>query len=283
MSPTSATLTPSSRPRPRPRTATRSSSPRRSRDLWLGVLGVLIVLAGAELLSRTGIVNPDFLPPVTEMYAALFAMLGEGWFWEALWLTVRGWAVGLAAAMALGVVVGYIIGSSTFLRRFTSSTVEFLRPIPSVALIPLVILIFGTQPQSAFVLVVYAAFWQVLVQVLYGVADVDPVARDTARSYRFGPIRIARSVVYPTALPYIMTAFRLGAAVALILEITAELVIGVDGLGRELGIAQSSGAVPETYALVIVIGFIGVAVNLLVRLLERKALWWHPSVRSEQS
>jgi len=279
VSPSSATLTPSSRPR----TATRSRRPRRSRDLWLGVTGVLIVLAGAETLSRTGIVNPDFLPPVTEMYASLFEMLGEGWFWEALWLTVRGWAIGLAAAMALGIVVGFVIGSSAFLRKFTNSTIEFLRPIPSVALIPLVILIFGTQPQSAFVLVVYAAFWQVLVQVLYGVADVDPVARDTARSYQFGPIRIARSVVYPTALPYIMTAFRLGAAVALILEITAELVIGVDGLGRELGVAQSSGAVPETYALVIVIGFIGVAVNLLVRLIERKALWWHPSVRSEQS
>lgn len=265
------------------RAAARSRRLRRSRDLWLGVAGVLIVLVGAETLSRTGIVNPDFLPPVTAMYAALFEMVGEGWFWEALWLTVRGWALGLAAAMALGIVIGFVIGSVPFLRRFTSSTIEFLRPIPSVALIPLVILLFGTQPQSAFVLVVYAAFWQVLVQVLYGVADVDPVARDTARSYQFGPIRIARSVIYPTALPYIMTAFRLGAAVALILEITAELVIGVDGLGRELGIAQSSGAVPETYALVIVIGLIGVAVNLLARFVERKALWWHPSVRSEHS
>ncbi|WP_082092221.1 ABC transporter permease [Demequina pelophila] len=279
MSSSPATLAPPARSR----ATTRSRRSGRSRDLWLGVAGVFIVLAGAETLSRTGIVNPDFLPPVTAMYAALFEMLGEGWFWEALWLTVRGWALGLAAAMALGIVVGFVIGSIPFLRRFTNSTIEFLRPIPSVALIPLVILLFGTQPQSAFVLVVYAAFWQVLVQVLYGVADVDPVARDTAKSYQFGPLRVARSVIYPTALPYIMTAFRLGAAVALILEITAELVIGVDGLGRELGIAQSSGAVPETYALVIVIGLIGVAVNLLARFVERKALWWHPSVRSEHS
>ncbi|WP_082105220.1 ABC transporter permease [Demequina subtropica] len=270
-------------PPARPRAGARPRRPRRSRDLWLGVVGVVIVLAGAETLSRTGIVNPDFLPPVTAMYAALFEMLREGWFWEALWLTVRGWAIGLAAAMTLGIVVGFVIGSVPFLRKFTSSTIEFLRPIPSVALIPLVILLFGAQPQSAFVLVVYAAFWQVLVQVLYGVADVDPVARDTARSYQFGPLRVARSVIYPTALPYIMTAFRLGAAVALILEITAELVIGVDGLGRELGIAQSSNAVPETYALVIAIGLIGVAVNLLARFVERKALWWHPSVRSENS
>jgi NitT/TauT family transport system substrate-binding protein len=71
------------------------------------------------------------------------------------------------------------------LRALTASTIEFLRPIPSVALIPLVVLLYGSRPASALVLVVYASFWQVLVQVLHGVADVDPVARDTARSYRF--------------------------------------------------------------------------------------------------
>ncbi|MDN4477538.1 ABC transporter permease [Demequina lignilytica] len=281
MSSSPATLAPPASGGTRPRT--RSRRARRSRDVWLGILGVLIVLVGAEILSRTGIVNPAFLPPVTEMYASLFQMLGEGWFWENLWLTVRGWAIGLAAAMALGIVVGFIIGSVPFLRAFTNSTIEFLRPIPSVALIPLVVLLFGTKPASAFLLVLYAAFWPVLVQVLYGVADVDPVARDTARSYQFGPLRIARSVIYPTALPYIMTAFRLAAAVALILEITAELVIGVPGLGKQIGIAQSSANVPETYALVIVVGLIGVAVNLMARFVERKALWWHSSVRGEHS
>ncbi|WP_082099017.1 ABC transporter permease [Demequina iriomotensis] len=274
-----ATLAPPARRGPTARTR---RSPRRH-DVWLGIAGVAIVLGVAETLSRTGIVNPAFLPPVTEMYAKLFELLGEGDFWHALGLTVRGWAIGLAAAMVLGIVLGFVIGSVPFLRAFTSSTIEFLRPIPSVALIPLVVLLFGTKPQSAFLLVVYAAVWQVLVQVLYGVADVDPVARDTARSYRFGPLRIARSVIYPTALPYIMTGFRLAAAVALILEITAELVIGVPGLGREIGVAQSSAAYAETYALVIVVGLIGVAVNLLARLVERKALWWHPSVRSEHS
>ncbi|WP_082104309.1 ABC transporter permease [Demequina soli] len=276
MSSSPATLAPAAT-----RGTPRARRGRRRPDAWLGVLGVAIVLVGAETLSRTGIVNPAFLPPVSEMYAKLFQLLGEADFWQSLWLTVRGWAVGLGAAMALGILAGFVIGSLPWLRAVTRSTIEFLRPIPSVALIPLVVLMYGTKPASAFLLVLYAAFWQVLVQVLYGVADVDPVARDTARSYRFGPLRVARSVIYPTALPYIMTAFRLAAAVALILEITAELVIGVPGLGRDIGVAQSSGAVAETYALVIVVGLIGVAVNLLARVVERKALWWHPSVRSE--
>jgi ABC-type nitrate/sulfonate/bicarbonate transport system permease component len=150
-----------------------------------------------------------------------------------------------------------------------------------VALIPLVVLIYGSRPQSALILVVYAAFWQVLVQVLYGVADVDPVVRDTARSYRFSKWAVVRTVVWPTALPYVMTGFRLAAAVALILEITAELIIGVPGLGKSIGVAQSSGAVTKTYALVIVVGVVGIAVNLLARAVERRTLRWHSSIRRE--
>jgi ABC-type nitrate/sulfonate/bicarbonate transport system permease component len=207
--------------------------------------------------------------------------LGSGAFWTATGQTLRGWVVGLLLAMAIGVIAGVVIGSVPVLREFTASTIEFLRPIPSVALIPLVVLIFGSRPQSALTLVVYAATWQILVQVLYGVADVDPVARDTARSYGFSKLSIARSVVWPTALPYVLTGFRLAAAVALILEITAELVVGVPGLGQQIGVAQSSGAVTQTYALVIVVGLIGVLVNLFARLLEKRLLQWHPSVRRE--
>ena len=86
-----------------------------------------------------------------------------------------------------------------------ASSIEFLRPIPSVALIPgLVVLV--TKPQATMVIVVYASFWQMLIQVLYGVGDVDPVARDTARSYHLGLWRRIRYVVWPTALPSLSLA-----------------------------------------------------------------------------
>jgi ABC-type nitrate/sulfonate/bicarbonate transport system permease component len=129
--------------------------------------------------------------------------------------------------------------------------------------------------------VVYASFWQMLIQVMYGVQDVDPVAADTARSYRLGFVRRVRSLIWPTALPYVVTGFRLAAAVALVLEITGELVIGTPGLGKLIGVAQSSGAVAPMYALVIVTGGLGVIVNLLARVAERRLLRWHPSVRSQ--
>jgi ABC-type nitrate/sulfonate/bicarbonate transport system permease component len=202
-------------------------------------------------------------------------------FWSALLDTLKVWAFGLGIAVTAGVVLGLVIGSVGFLRAATSSTIEFLRPIPSVALIPLAVLLFGTGMRSTLLLVVYASFWQVLVQVLYGAQDVDPVAVDTARSYGLGAMSRVRHVTWPTALPYVMTGVRLAAAVALVLAITGELIIGSPGLGREIGVARSSGLVAPMYALVIVTGMLGVAVNVLARLLERRVLAWHPSVRTE--
>jgi ABC-type nitrate/sulfonate/bicarbonate transport system permease component len=189
--------------------------------------------------------------------------------------------LGLVLALVAGIVVGMVLGSVEVLRRVTASTVEFLRPVPSVALIPLAVLVFGLGLQSTLLLVVYAAFWQVLIQVIYGVQDVDPVARDTARSYQLGRWARVRYLVWPTALPYVMTGVRLAAAVALILAVTAELIIGSPGLGHEIAVAQSSGAVPLVYALVIVTGLLGVLVNLGARALERATLSWHASLRAD--
>ena len=246
-----------------------------------GLVGLAALVVLLELLPRVGVVSPTYLPPFSAMVDALLEELGQAQFWSALADTVTAWAVGLAIAMVLGITVGVVIGSVPLLRALTSSTIEFLRPIPSVALIPLVVLVFGNQIQSSLTLIVYASFWQVLIQVLYGVQDVDPVVRETARSYRFGAWAQVRHVIWPTALPYVMTGFRLAATVALVLAITAELVIGIPGLGYEIAQAQSAGNVPSMYALVLVTGVLGVLVNLVARALERRVLAWHPSLRGE--
>ncbi len=257
---------------------------RRHRPLpaWLlGLIGPAGLVAVVELVPRAGLVDERYLPPCSAMIAALVEQAGTAEFWTALLETLRGWAIGLAIALAAGVVLGIVIGSVPLLRAATNSTIEFLRPIPSVALIPLAVLLFGTDMRSTLLLVVYAAFWQVLVQVLYGVRDVDPVADQTARMYRFRPLTRVVRLIWPTALPYVMTGFRLGASVALILEVTGELIIGSPGLGRQIAVAQTSGAVAPMYALVIVVGLIGVAVNVFARAAERRVLRWHPSVRTE--
>lgn len=247
----------------------------------LGVAGILGFLLTWELIPRLGIIDAKYLPPASEVIAALVADFGLTAFWVSVGETMKAWFLGLLIAVVAAVLVGFIIGSSNFLRKATNSTIEFLRPIPSVALIPLAVLLFGVKIESSLLLIVYASFWQILIQVLYGVADVDMVANNTAKTYGLGRMARIRYVVFPTALPYLMTGVRLAGAVALVLAITAELVIGSPGLGREIALAQSGGAISGMYALVLATGLIGVLINTLMRFIEKKTLAWHSSVRSE--
>jgi ABC-type nitrate/sulfonate/bicarbonate transport system permease component len=247
----------------------------------LGVVGLAGFAALFEVLPRIGVLKAEYFPPTSRIAVAIVAQGGRLDFWIALKDTLITWALGLVISVVAGVVVGVVIGSVPFLRAATASTIEFLRPIPSVALIPLAVVLLGTGRPSTLLLVVYASFWQVLVQVLYGVADIDPVASETARSYRLGRLDRVRYLVWPTTLPYAMTGVRLAASVALILTITGELVIGTPGLGKEISNAYTSGAVPAMYAIVVVTGLIGVVANTVTRTAERVVLAWHPSVRKE--
>jgi ABC-type nitrate/sulfonate/bicarbonate transport system permease component len=247
----------------------------------LGAAGLAAFLALGEAVPRLGLVKEAYFPPTSRIADALGTELSDDTFWTALGDTLTGWALGLLIASTAGIVLGVAIAVVPYLREATASTIEFLRPIPSVALIPLAVLMYGTELRSVLLLVVYASFWQVLIQVLYGVQDVDPVAEETARSYGLGPWARVRHVLWPTALPYVMTGIRLAAAVALILAITAELVIGAPGLGARIAVAQNSQAVPEMYALIVVTGVLGLLINVGARTVERRALAWHQSVRGE--
>ncbi|WP_405650037.1 ABC transporter permease [Streptomyces sp. NBC_00019] len=253
----------------------------RGLNIVLGAAGLAAFLALGEAVPRLGLVKEAYFPPTSRIADALGTELSDDTFWTALGDTLTGWALGLLIASTAGIVLGVAIAVVPYLRETTASTIEFLRPIPSVALIPLAVLMYGTELRSVLLLVVYASFWQVLIQVLYGVQDVDPVAEETARSYGLGPWARVRHVLWPTALPYVMTGIRLAAAVALILAITAELVIGAPGLGARIAVAQNSQAVPEMYALIVVTGVLGLLINVGARTVERRALAWHQSVRGE--
>jgi ABC-type nitrate/sulfonate/bicarbonate transport system permease component len=157
--------------------------------------------------------------------------------------------------------------------------IEFLRPIPSVALIPLAVLVYGTGLESKVFLAVFASFWPLFVQTLYGVQDVDPVVTDTARSFGLGRFERIWRIRLPAAVPYIATGVRISSAVALILSVTAELVIGSAGLGRSISVAQSGGAIDVMYALIIATGILGWLLNILATRGERRVLHWHPSQR----
>ncbi|MCW2676456.1 MAG: transporter permease [Modestobacter sp.] len=244
-----------------------------------GLLGVLVVLVVLQAMSVLGVVDRNTFPPVTEDFAVLAQQMATATFWSAVGDTMTGWAVGLGLAILIAVPVGILVGSFPLAYRAARVPIEFLRPIPSVALIPLAVLLFGTGMEFKLFLIVFASIWPILIQVLYGVQDVDPVASDTARSFGFGAVSRLVRVTLPSALPYAATGLRISASIALVLAITAELVVGAPGLGGGINSAQQGGSYTLMYALILATGLLGWGVNIALELAERRILHWHISHR----
>jgi ABC-type nitrate/sulfonate/bicarbonate transport system permease component len=243
------------------------------------IVAVAVVLGLWELVVRSGLISETSIPTMSATVAELVRQFGESPFWSAVGKTLQGWALGLGIAMALGIPLGMLIGSSRWLFRAFRVPIEFLRPIPSVALIPLAVLIYGTGMQSKVFLAAFACFWPLLIQTMYGVQDVDPVATDTAKSFGLGRLARVRHITLPSAVPYIVTGVRISSAVSLILVVTAELVIGSAGLGREINTARSGGNLEVMYALILATGLLGYVLNIVMSAGERRVLRWHPSQR----
>jgi ABC-type nitrate/sulfonate/bicarbonate transport system permease component len=263
----------------------RASAPTRRRALpdWaLPWIGILVVLTTFELASRTGVVSSRNFPPVSEMFSALGDLVVTAAFWESVWKTLEGWGLGLGIAALISIPLGIVLGASRLLYQALRGVVEFLRPIPSVALIPLAVLVYGTGLESKVFLAAFAATWPLLLQTIYGVQDVDPVATDTARSFGFSRTQRLVRVTLPSAVPYIATGVRISSSVALILAVTAEIVIGAPGLGRDVNLARQGGAFDLMYALIIATGLLGWGLNVLFTHAERRVLHWHPSQRGER-
>ena len=243
-------------------------------------LSIAAFLALWEAVSRAGLISDQDLPAMTTTFRELWSMMHTHTFWAAFGRTVRGWALGLGLATALAVPLGILLGSSEFAGRAFRVPIEFLRPIPSAALIPLLFLTLGTTLKSEIFLATFGAFWPLLVQTIYGVRAVDPIAIDTARSFGVGRFERLYRIKLPSAVPYIATGMRISSAVSLILAFTAELFMGIPGLGQKVNFAQAYGLNDQLYAYALATGFLGVAIHLVSSAAERRALRWHPSQRT---
>lgn len=243
---------------------------------WVGVLVVLILL---ELVVRVGLLPGRYFPPMTETFGSLGEQLGQSGYWTAIAQTLEGWAIGLGIAIAIAVPLGLALGFNDYLYRAARPVIEFLRPVPSVALIPLAILIYGTGLQSKVFLVAFASVWPLLIQTIYGARDLDPIQLETARSFRISRRDRVLRVTLMGAVPYIATGLRIASATALILAITAELIIGSAGLGREINLARQGGATELMYALIVTTGLLGWGLNSLFARGEHRVLHWHPAHR----
>jgi ABC-type nitrate/sulfonate/bicarbonate transport system permease component len=269
-----------------------SAAPRRRRrgtpalpgePVVLTLAGVALLLGVFEVAPRLGLLPKGSFPPTSAVLVELGRLLTTGAFWQALGQTLSGWAIASLLAFVIGVPLGLVIGATRVGQLLARVTIDFLRPIPSVALIPLLALIFGTRPQLKIALGIFGGVFPLLFQALYGVQDVDPVARDSARSCGLGRVAIVGRVVLPSCAPFVATGARLAASVVLLLVITGEYVAGVAGIGRSVLDAQSNGAYEQMYAYVLTAGLLGLAVNGGLLLGERRLLFWHASQRARPS
>ena len=255
--------------------------PRRMRGVEpvVFVLSIASALVFWELISRTGVISQRDLPAASTSFDELWSMVQTGHFWWSFADTVRGWFLGLAIAAVLAIPIGILLGSSELASSAVHIPIEFLRPIPSAALIPVLFLTIGTNLRSEVFLAAFGAFWPLLVQTIYGVRDVDPVALETARSFGVGRFERLYRIKLPSAVPYIAIGLRISSTVALILAFTAELFMGTPGLGQLVNYAQSYGLETQLYALALATGFLGLAIHIGFSFLEKRALRWHPSHR----
>jgi NitT/TauT family transport system permease protein len=247
-----------------------------------GLIGALVLFGVLELLTRAELVNPTYLPPASTILATVGGLLVDPDFLTNVGGTLLAWTIGMLVAMAIAIPLGLVLGSSWRSYLASTTAIEFLRPIPSVALIPLVILLVGRGLDMKVILIAYAAIWPILFNTIYGMREVDPLAKETARAYGLGRGTILWQISLRAASPFVYTGIRISAAVALILAISTELIAGGGlGIGTWM-IANSETGVPREllYAGIVVTGLVGLLMNALMVAGERRLFGWHQRVRA---
>jgi ABC-type nitrate/sulfonate/bicarbonate transport system permease component len=244
------------------------------------VAATLVALALWQIAVISGVVPAAAVAAPTDIVRAAGSLVGTDGFGAALLDTMGSWAEGLLIAILIAIPAGLALGSSDLAYRLSRFTIDFLRTIPPVALIPLVLLVYGATAKMALVLIVFGSTWPVLLQAMYGVHQVDPAGRDMADAYRLRRRDRVRFLILPSAAPFVATGIRLAATISLLLAIGAELLGGAPGIGASITLEEQNGDIPQMWVYVVLSAVLGVIVNLALIGLERRVLRWHSVQRS---
>ncbi|MFB4314585.1 ABC transporter permease [Actinomadura sp. 21ATH] len=242
-----------------------------------GTAGVAGAIALAELVVRTGLVDAEDVPPASTVLLRAAELFADIEFLTAVADTVRAWLGGLLLATVVAVALGLLLNATPWLNSAARVVVELLRPIPSLALIPLATVTFSSVTQSKMSLVFYASTWPILINTLYALRDVDPVAKETLRSFGFGKLAVLLRVSLPSAAPFVATGVRIALSVGLVVVISTELVVGGgEGIGGFLMDSQTGGGQTDLMlAGAVWAGLLGLLANAVLVGTERRAFRWH--------
>lgn len=255
---------------------------RRSERLtgWLASVAVLAALLGLWwLASSAGWISRVFLPTPGATLASLGEGLnlsgsGDGELLAFTGATVSRMLQGWLLASLVGVALGALIGTSAAARAWLQPTLEFVRPLPASALLPLAISIFGLSPSMVLSVVAFGAMWPVLLATVHGFAAVEPRLKEVAACLQLSRTAFVWKVGLPNALPDILAGMRLSMTVSLIVAVVGEMIASQPGLGQAILLAARSFRASELFAGIVLLGLIGFVSNALLAVAEKKLLKW---------
>ena len=231
----------------------------------LGLLALWQALVGA------GVLDYEYLPAPTAVAEAAARLAGSGELLQSTAHTLRVVLLGCAAG-TIGIGLGLALGLSDTAWRWSMASLEAIRAMPPICLVPVALLIFGFSVRMELTIIVYAAAWPVMINTIDGARGVRPELLQVARMLRLSRPQTIRKIILPAALPLTIVGLRLALSFAMVLAIVAEVAGNPSGLGNAIVSAQQALRPDEMFVYVLAIGLLGVALNAAFGVLVRRAI-----------
>ncbi|MFW0787378.1 ABC transporter permease [Gordonia sp. CPCC 206044] len=248
----------------------------RAAVIGYGVIGTVGTAVVAEVVLRSGLIDKPGLPIPSTVLGSVGDLLGDSTFWDAVGFTLREWLLGVLIAAVAGVLLGGLMGAFSKVFVAFELPVEVFRVLPSVAVGPILVLLFGSGMLPLSLTVALSCVWPILLNTLYGVRGTDATAVQTARTFGISGLGVLARVKIPSALPFAFTGIRVSASIGLIVAVSAELLIGNgQGIGGYILVNSANATdLDMVYAATLAAGVLGVAVSALFAVVDKKAFGW---------
>jgi sulfonate transport system permease protein len=221
-----------------------------------------------------GMIDPVLFTTPLEIYKAAVGMIGSGELWTYLWPSLVVLAIGLTLAAIFGVAIGLLLARFWMLDVALGVYITFLYSIPSVALVPLIVLWAGFETTAKVVILFLFAFFPMAINTYQGVRNVDPKLLEVGRAFRCSERQLWANIVLPAALPFIVTGLRLAVGRGLIGMVLADLYTAISGIGYLIVRTAATYQVNKMFVPIVTLGLLGVTLTWLLRVLERVVAPW---------
>jgi len=232
-----------------------------------------------QLIANLKLISPVYLPGPDRAWAALVRGFSSGDLWSKLAGTLEHMAYGWLAASIAGIAIGAIIGSSRTMRTYVAPSLEFLRPLPVSAIIPVAIAMLGLTQAMALFVIAFGAIWPIMLATIHGFAAVEPRLYEVARSLQMSRLAVIFKIALPSASPDILAGMRLSLTVALILSVVCEILAGLDGLGHWVLLSARAFRSADLFAGVILLAVTGYVTSVVMSMAEHRLLAWQAAQR----